>query len=269
MRRRDSSLTPPPVARPAVPASAEVEISRTPARAFFTLIELLVVIAIIAILAAMLLPVLSQAREKARRAVCQSQLKQVGTLVNMYSDDYEGVVPSSVDQWNMSHHQWYCQQNTYAVGVKTKDWNEAWFYMIRDYLGQTNHWIFYCPGMDLGAAKTAVGSMIPPAWPASPPVNNLVGYSIYISDNLTAKLRLETAAKEGRALTYDVVFAPETTMSPVYISGVPDRSPWQGHRTYRVADGGNVVYADGHVMWKDFSLWPTTWYWIRAAPADK
>lgn len=61
----------------------------------FTLIELLVVIAIIAILAAILFPVFAQAREKARQASCQSNLKQMGTAMRMYTDDYDGVfIPS-------------------------------------------------------------------------------------------------------------------------------------------------------------------------------
>jgi len=64
-------------------------------RAGFTLIELLVVIAVIAILAAILYPVFSIAREKARQTGCLSNLRQIGTGVQMYLQDYDGTYPTN------------------------------------------------------------------------------------------------------------------------------------------------------------------------------
>jgi len=94
----------------------------------FTLIELLVVIAIIAILAAILFPVFAQAREKARSASCLSNLKQIGTAVAMYVQDYDETYP-------------FCYLYTTANGTAAPYWH--WSHALLPYTRNAQIWV--CP----------------------------------------------------------------------------------------------------------------------------
>ena len=80
--------------------------NRLRGRGAFTLIELLVVIAIIAILAAILFPVFARARENARRATCQSNLKQIGLAFEQYKNDYDMNYPGPYIYDNAQYIAW-------------------------------------------------------------------------------------------------------------------------------------------------------------------
>lgn len=193
----------------------------------FTLIELLVVIAIIAILASLLLPALSSAKQRAWTISCNSNLHQIGLGMTMYGDDANGLYPESGGNipWNV-------------IYPPTR--NYSWMQQIISYVQNTN--VYHCPANKLlpadrqSAFNYFNGSRA--AYVAS-------GQDASVNSRL---IKFPVAyVLSGDTLDFDPGDADKDDYSQNCVGGLANGSPWEDWQAH--SKGQNILFADGHSKW--------------------
>jgi prepilin-type N-terminal cleavage/methylation domain-containing protein/prepilin-type processing-associated H-X9-DG protein len=222
----------------------------------FTLIELLVVIAIIAILAAILFPVFAQAREKARAATCQNNLKQIGVGLSMYSQDFdEKLCPDRITYPNFRDGVWdhLIQPYVKNSGIfKCPDWSDA--------TTPAPDWVLsYGMNYRLTQFDTTTLDDMPSLWFNTMGLANLrsPANTIYICDNVRVTnpsampLHGEDPTKWtlqfGSWNSSGYVRFPQDPPNSGYVSCCYNGDPYRPAPIH--AGGTNCVFVDGHVKW--------------------
>jgi len=190
----------------------------------FTLIELLVVIAIIAVLAAMLLPALAQAKQKAQTTRCKSNLRQLGLGYTMYADDHDGRYPISgnVIPWNQ---------------IDPGTGSPSWMQQLIAFASTTN--VYRCPSNKTWAFSYFNGARAAYvlAGRAAPINTRLIRYPA----------ALVISGDTGWDTPATVEDADKDDYSQNCVGGPENGIQWM---EWRVHDRGqNLLFPDGHVAW--------------------